>query len=113
VTRCPTCQSRATKLLNISTGVTTCQVCGQRWHTVHVTQEDIAQGRPSEADHCPVARALTRALGEPISVGDRWYRLRATWSDGLLPRPARTFVKRFDASQPVAPFTFTVSADHG
>jgi len=74
--------------------------------TIHVTQEDIDRGRPCDATHCPVARALTRTFRQFATVGDYW--ALPDGRGGPLPPEARRFVRRFDHQVPVGPFQFTV-----
>jgi hypothetical protein len=76
---------------------------------VNVTAEDIAEGRESDCWECPVARALSRAVGDDVHVyfgsisdgGGMWER--------HLPRTASDFQRRFDKGQPVEPFGFEAS----
>lgn len=75
--------------------------------TVRVSQQDIADGIRGDVDRCPVAIAARRVFGEPIGV-------TATLLEGFstpeltLPAEARAFVRNFEHSLPVSPFTFTV-----
>lgn len=77
--------------------------------TVEVTAQDIAEGREGDCWHCPIALALTRAVGgEPVHVnfsdisdgGGGWYR--------KLPTEAVSFQRWFDRGDPVEPFSFKV-----
>lgn len=89
--------------------------------TVTVTQEDIDTGDPGMCYECPVARAISRAVGRRCRVKEPNY-----WgfsdgpsgnkSDNLpdpfrLPPIAATFVETFDDFGPerVVPFTFEIT----
>lgn len=77
---------------------------------VDVTQEDIDRGKPNDAEHCPIARALRRETKGDWVVGvgglatdysgdvTLWVDYRAAWAAG--------FVRRFDAGKPVQPRRF-------
>jgi hypothetical protein len=75
---------------------------------VTVTTEDIVCGERSDCWECPLALALTRAVGESVHVdkhyisdgGGGWYR--------DLPSEAVRFQRRFDAGRAVEPFAFTI-----
>lgn len=72
---------------------------------VTVTSEDIVNGARRLSDKCPVARALTRAFGAPVSVG---YATYGGVVSGILPDEAMAFIKAFDNLLPVKPFEFIV-----
>jgi hypothetical protein len=85
---------------------------------ITVTQEDIVQGIPMDACHCPVARAVKRATGEEnVSVvmcrvniwepgslrpGGASYLKRSFRNSGSLDK----FIEKFDGRQPVKPASF-------
>ena len=88
---------------------------------VEVTTEDIEAGIP-DADYCPVALALDRAMNLPW----KWH-VTAAYEDGhcraylapvggvpttslVLPLRVARFVGRFDLGKPVKPFAFRVPA---
>lgn len=77
---------------------------------VTVTQKDIDAGVPRRACACPIARAigLPGLIVGPCDNGywivcddDRYH---------VLPGEAGDFATRFDAGDPVAPFSFTLPA---
>jgi hypothetical protein len=84
--------------------------------TVNVTQEDIDAGVAKDCRRCPVAKALARALNSVVAhasdnilasltlIGGRFY------CDQIVPAPpvVADFVRRFDAGQPISPFTFPI-----
>lgn len=84
--------------------------------TIEITAEDIAQNEKPRNDTdyrcliCPVARAMSRAFGEPVSVtGCQWRFDRFDSHDYYsLPTVARAAVHLLDQSRPVQPFTFPV-----
>lgn len=81
--------------------------------TIDVTQDDIRDGIPFNACHCPIARAVARRLlpgchvsvGGFISVQSNLNRYAIPLPDGCL-----TFVRDFDAGKPVQPFAFEMPA---
>ena len=74
--------------------------------TIEVTAEDIAAGRMSACTGCPVALAMTRALGTETRV----YMLHGEFPDTdemfALPATVRSFIRAFDAGEGVEPFAF-------
>lgn len=77
---------------------------------VKVTQEDINAGRRKSCGGCPLALALSRALGRECVVGPVCW-----WIDGddtkdcvRLGRDEYNFRVKFDDGFHVAPFTFYV-----
>jgi hypothetical protein len=82
--------------------------------TVNVTQEDINNGRPLQAGHCPVALAATRAFGKRVKATAGG--LHVTGEDGELqiysyPPGVKEFIARFDTvlrPEEYRPFSFTV-----
>jgi hypothetical protein len=85
--------------------------------TVTVTQKDINIGTPLMCYLCPVALAISRAVGgRRVRVKNPY---RWGFSDGpfgdkrdnepdarALPLIARTFIEAFDLGKPVGPFSF-------
>ena len=73
---------------------------------VDVTQEDIDHGVQSDCRKCPVARAISRALGFQVEA----YSTIGIWlSDSdKVPTPAiaSAFIRQFDEFKPVSPFSF-------
>ncbi len=77
---------------------------------ISVTAEHIAKGEPENRERCPVALAIMDALPNAtaievtgtllsISHGEQFFTTR-------LPPKASEFVRDFDDSEPVQPFTF-------
>jgi len=78
---------------------------------IKVTKADIKNGKPGDANYCPIALALRRELqlgdhvnavsvcGEEISIGK---------TDYLLSPKADRFVEKFDDEEPVRPITVTI-----
>lgn len=80
---------------------------------IEVTQEDIDGGCRESAGHCPIALALARATGCPVSVGPGSCSVRKDdgWHHYELPLAARRFVRDFDGNTaPVSPFKFTLGS---
>jgi hypothetical protein len=78
---------------------------------IEVTAEDIAAGRPKDACCCPVARAISRAMGaawEAYGVGAASHDDDG-WID--LPAEAERWIAAFDAGRPVEPFAFEVEVE--
>ena len=81
---------------------------------VQVTQQDIDEGDKSQPRSCPLALAMTRAMGLPISVGGvGWSRLTKDGrffdhKDLDLPVKAKLFINQYDLSKEVLPFEFVV-----
>ena len=90
---------------------------------VEVTAEDISAGIPEDSCECPVARALKRAgVVEEFAFDghgfpDPWASPRLEFDDIYdegdrlvvrMPIEAGRFAERFDARQPVEPFTFEI-----
>lgn len=81
--------------------------------TITVTATDIKRGKPHDIYACPVARAARRTFKCAVSVADTL----EIYQDGQpsifsrsikLPRKAERFIKRFDESKSVKPFSFLV-----
>lgn len=72
---------------------------------ITITQEDIDNGIPNEADSCPVARAIRRATGQPVRVGDCTIVINREFI--YQPPTVRQFVYDFDdGAYTVNPFSF-------
>ena len=73
---------------------------------IHVTAEDIAQGKHWSRSQCPVTLAIRRSLN--VSSGILVHGKR--WDDGThvydLPRSAQSFIRKFDGLGPVKPLSF-------
>ncbi len=80
---------------------------------VEVTQEDIAAGRATDCERCPIARAANRALEVSscmIGVKTLYLRKDDVAYVAFLPQEARTFINTFDHGYPVLPITFDLEA---
>jgi hypothetical protein len=78
---------------------------------IHVTQEDIQNGKRRSVYACPVARAVRRTPG--CEYG--WAGTRRIGTTGGprgthdTPENVRTFMGLFDAQYPVEPFSFELA----
>lgn len=81
--------------------------------TVKVTATDIREGqknRHPRSRTCPVARAISRAVGEPCSVASKWGKVAEHPGARYdLPAKVRTKIDAFDADLKVKPFSFTIA----
>lgn len=77
---------------------------------VEVTAEDIADGKRTNCDQCPIALAASRAFGESCWASFRRIGLLGKGAAVDTPPVARAFMQRFDeaGAASVAPFTFAV-----
>jgi hypothetical protein len=75
---------------------------------ISVTKHYIAKGKPLYPDRCPVALAMTAALGEEIYVIGGLYRPATGGAYYALPLKVRKFVNDFDSGMTVKPFTFSI-----
>ena len=75
---------------------------------IEVTQEDIDKGVKENCVKCPVALSLRRLFpGEwEVDVGDDAIYAGGNWYTP--PDEAQEFIAKFDAGEPVAPFSFDV-----
>jgi hypothetical protein len=75
---------------------------------IHVTQEDIDQGRAGDSHECPIALAIRRETGgkEP-DVHDTIFMLKGWQAYKSLPDEAMRFIELFDCAGPkhVQPIT--------
>jgi hypothetical protein len=83
-------------------------------YTIHVLQEDINDGEREKCKRCPIALAIQRTLDTKFAdVFPHVAYTRKTngtfWSTAALPDIATAFIFRFDAGQPVEPFSFEVT----
>lgn len=82
--------------------------------TITVAAGHIAAGQPEICVSCPIALALTDAIGDP-DIQVRVHDDEAVLFRGKriaraeLPPEAVRFIDRFDSGQPVEPFTFTLT----
>ena len=77
---------------------------------IEVMQEDIDKGERTACEFCPVARAVCRALGERLGYAkvDGFSIDLGVWPEEEYRTPAvvNAFIERFDAGEPVEPFSF-------
>jgi len=79
-------------------------------YTIKVTAEDIAMGKPKHGGLCPVALAVRRYLpAVPIVVLSKCIQYDADEIEVELPGRVQAFIRNFDESKPVKPFTFRLS----
>lgn len=84
---------------------------------IDVLREDIeaaraASNRPGYRvlEHCAVARAASRAIGEPVFTGGVLVRMVETETPIYkLPPEALSWINRFDAEKSVKPIQFTAT----
>jgi len=75
---------------------------------VHVTEDDIANGKPGRIDDCPIFLAM-RSAGIPVvQVGSYRFYLESDENHHMLPANVIRFISDFDAGRPVSPFSFTL-----
>jgi hypothetical protein len=74
--------------------------------TVNVTQEDIDRRRPRSQCGCPLATAISRAVGEPMAVFNTDVGPQAGGYYVNLPPDAFDFRRAFDAGRAVRPIAF-------
>lgn len=81
---------------------------------VIVTQDHIARGRQGP-NSCPVALALKETSSDfaNVIVGPQWFFSRneefhITYQSTNLPKKVQQFIKKFDAGEPVKPFSFEI-----
>jgi hypothetical protein len=84
-------------------------------YTAVVTDKDIERGMPQMGEHCPIARAIRRSLGQKVTVAAGAFCVvsfdpatKKTWYHGYqkLPSIAKEFVEAFDTGKPVQPISF-------
>ena len=85
--------------------------------TVHVTQEDIDQGKPREACGCPIVHAVRRVCkatyiaathGEVVLTDHNSYIEDEDTRFVPLPEDATLFMAKFDNRMEVQPFSFQI-----
>jgi hypothetical protein len=74
---------------------------------VEVTKNDIRRGRRCDSCHCPIARAVRRAVkGQGIMVHHN-----GSIDIGVPPSQKRErFIEKFDSYEPVEPIVFLMNA---
>lgn len=77
----------------------------KRGQLIEVTQKHIDEGLVGDCMLCPVALALTQALGKPCWAGERWVGLTRSEAR-FTPVRVKQFVRRFDDGESVTPFKF-------
>lgn len=92
---------------------------------VEVTQKDIYKGIRSSDTYCPVARAIGRALREPVRVYGFNWQIEIPWNyrqahrdESLikgqmrpLPTKVATWIKRFDKGETVNQIKFQIAIE--
>jgi hypothetical protein len=76
--------------------------------TIEVTAEDINKGFKQSCSNCPVALAMTRALGYDVTVGATTWRYADSSVRSSLPKTTQDFIALFDQGEPVTPHSFFV-----
>lgn len=71
---------------------------------VHVTQQDIDNGRRKDEARCPVGLALRRETGERFFVGMNT--AQGMGYESCLPLSVQKFNESFDSGRAVKPFAF-------
>lgn len=72
---------------------------------VEVTQEDIDKGICFNGAHCPLSRAIGRAMKTKVEVGTHHAHVLGEFQS-YLPEEAIRFRRAFDNSEKVEPFSF-------
>ena len=79
---------------------------------INVTQEDINNGKISEARKCPITLAANRIFGDNHVItgitGILYNIVNNKTECYLLPQEAREFIQNFDSEFPVKPFMFEI-----
>lgn len=79
---------------------------------VDVTEADIRTGVKGDMCNCPIAIAIKRAIGcSGVHVDGMWIEVHEpfeSWRQYRTPDVVDAFIDRFDAGQPVAPFSFVL-----
>lgn len=75
---------------------------------IEVTEADIKGATQNHLKHNPVARALTRTLGQWASVGHSGFTLPSLRQDFPLPRAAIYHADCYDQTGKMKPFKFKV-----
>lgn len=84
---------------------------------IHVTRGDVWNGILADCIMCPIARAITRRMGDGwraavhknhsvIYVTDKFGRARMPYMDTRIPQKAIRFIKAFDAGETPKPIRF-------
>lgn len=74
---------------------------------IKVTPEDIADGKPLDTEHCPVALAVQRITGRTADVHYRWLFVEGL-GRGLIPADVTDHICQFDDGDGMEPFRFAV-----
>jgi hypothetical protein len=73
---------------------------------IEVTEWDIRYGLKGNCSFCPVAIAMTSALQRRVHVAVTSGQFHDTWGAFRLPAEVSSFIRAFDAGNPVEPFAF-------
>lgn len=84
--------------------------------TINVTQECINHGVPDACFGCPIALAMMADPGITAAEANWdflswWSPSSGNWERCKTPESARNFIDDFDASKPVAPFSFELTPE--
>lgn len=84
--------------------------------TIEVTREDIDQGVRTNCKKCPVALAISRAIGYDdveVSTGSFYANFGGNWGLARIMQPLPKFVialiRWFDTGHKIAPFSFAIN----
>lgn len=77
---------------------------------VEVTAADIAAGEQGRCLECPIALAISRAMGQPCGTNGYMWFTQEGRKDGMLPLSAKSWIIGFDfdCSSAVKPFSFEI-----
>lgn len=75
---------------------------------VDVTQADVDLGEPQNRDTCPVAVAMTRAIGQHVWTDGHMFQTRSRMLKGWLPDEAVAWIIKYDAGDTMSPIQFYV-----
>ena len=89
---------------------------------IDVTQDDIDKGKKSDSQSCPIANAMNRQYGMPVSVGFQyiysladikraklWIRPITTFPYVPVVESMRKFINSFDEGEDVEPTQFEIT----
>ena len=79
---------------------------------IKVTADDIANGKRMDIYNCPVAKAISRRLGQEVFAGTEEYVTVEGNRVYNLPEKARGFIDSFDGCEDVSPFTFRLEIEN-
>lgn len=80
---------------------------------VDVTEGDIQRGWRLDCQECPIALAVSRAVGQPAHVDHLVVVLLDSQESVNLPLDVRDRMLKYDAGEPMQPFSFELSGLDG